>query len=106
MTGSETVTETITKDNTKTILSNLNNRLVKYSSAITGIRARAGYELYTVGNGNEAKVNSYHVLVRQYGDNKLYVSFAPADGGNTVQNGSKWTVDVSYLLDYVAPDAE
>lgn len=98
-TGSVTVTDPVTTQTD--YLSNVKNRLVKYSSALSGVSARCGF---TVLN-DSLIVQSARVSVRKdsIGDNKWYVSFCSPIGGNTVSEGECWALDAAYRIDYTAP---
>ena len=79
------------------VLSNMNNRLVKYSSSTSGVSAEAGFTIID----DSVKVNEMHIKLRTTQlDNKLYVSFESPKNGRSPQKGEVWTVETFYNIDY------
>jgi hypothetical protein len=79
------------------VLSNMNNRLVKYSSSTSGVSAEAGFTIID----DSVKVNEMHIKLRTTQlDNKLYVSFESPENGRSPQKGEVWTVETFYNIDY------
>ena len=85
------------------VLSNMDNRLVKYSSATSGVSAEAGFRIID----NSVKVNEMHVKLRTTQlDNKLYVSFESPENGRSPEKGEVWTVETFYNIDYQNPQKQ
>ena len=83
------------------VLSNMDNRMVKYSSNVSGVSAIAGFNIIN----DSVKVNEMHVKLRTTQlDNKLYVSFESPENGRTPAEGEVWTVEIYYHIDYQNPE--
>ena len=81
-------------------LSNLNNRTILYSSDISGVSARAGFEILN----SSVVPDNIHISARtSQGDNKLYAAFISATNGNKPKKGEVWEVMLRYHIDYTAP---
>ena len=98
--GSETVDYAIEKD--IWVLKDTKNRLVKYSSATSGISAQVGFTILD----NSVMPDSLHVSLRKdsIGDNKWYASFKSAKGSKFSTKGDVWKLDTIYSIDYVNPE--
>ena len=83
------------------VLSNMDNRMVKYSSNVSGVSAIAGFNIIN----DSVKVNEMHVKLRTTQlDNKLYVSFESPENGRAPAEGEIWTVETYYHIDYQNPE--
>ena len=83
------------------VLSNMDNRMVKYSSDVSGVSAIAGFNIIN----DSVKVNEMHVKLRTTQlDNKLYVSFESSENGRAPAEGEVWTVETYYHIDYQSPE--
>ncbi len=82
-------------------LDNLNNRLIRYSSDVSGVSAEAGFEIID----GSVVPNVIYVSARSYGDNKLYASFESATNGKNPKKNETWAIEAYYNIDYVDPAA-
>ncbi len=79
----------------------MNNRLVKYLSATSGVTAEVGFTIIN----DSVKVNEMHVKLRTTQlDNKLYVSFESPENGRSPEKNEVWTVETFYHIDYQSPE--
>ena len=93
--GAYTTTPPVTE--IEDVLSNMNNRMVQYSSAVSGVSAVAGFNIIN----DSVKVNEMHVKLRTTQlDNKLYVSFESPENGRAPAKDEVWTVETYYHIDY------
>lgn len=96
--GSATVPTSLTSD--RSYLSNLKNREMRYSSATSGVSAKASFKILN----DSVVVDRMYVLARALqGDNKLYVSFRSAKNGSFPKKDEVFEIEAYYNIDYVDP---
>ena len=98
LSGTDTTAEYKQQTN---VLSNVNAREARYSSATTGFSAGVKVDIIS-----GAEVTSAYIAARTstgYQDNKWYFNVQSAENGKTPKTGEVWEFEVSYYVDYVAP---
>ncbi len=86
-------------------LENNDTRIVRYSSATSGVSAETGIRIL------EDSVTPHYIAIKvrsreTQGDNKLYVSLHSAKNGSAPEKGEIWAIEAYYHIDYMAPEVE
>lgn len=82
-------------------LSYASGREARYSSATSGISAKAG-----VKNLSGVSVAKTFIASRPKLDNKWYVKMVSAKNGNKPVSGEAWSLTCYYQIDYTTPDTQ